>query len=232
MSAAAKSMLALVGLGLLGACTHAPATITLVLLDGSCSRVNLTAYQDAWTRVVETVADGDRLVLGRVTSDLREFRPDFEHALPAKLALLDNALDRARRIREFDAASKSALTRALDQPCSQNTALLDTFEIAGRLLAADARPTRRLLVFSDMLEDADGVRFIAGLSESRVRQLIEARTTAHRMAALPGVHVHVVGAAAPTPQLAKQVERFWLAYFGAAGASLRPEHYGPVFFGW
>jgi len=188
------------------------------------------AYGDAWQAVSTEVRGGDRLALGRISSDLREFRPDLDLERPSTNAFLDNTLDRADRDNAFSDAVAEGLSRALAVPCSARTAILDTLDVAARFLAADRRPNRRLVIMSDMLEDSDHAKFELGLSATASKALLKLRRDQHAIPNLGGVEVHVVGAAAPSADLARQVQEFWTAYLAEAGASLQVEHYGPVLF--
>jgi hypothetical protein len=214
----------------MSACMNSTMT-TVVLLDGSCSRVNLAAYRDAWTKVAAEVNPGDRLVLGRITLDVREFKPEFDVTLPAPWALLDNPLDRDERVTAFQAQVTEAIKKALDAPCSNRTAILDTLDVAAHFLVADARPRRRLIILSDMLEDSEIARFDKGLTARQAAQLLETRRRNGALPRLNDTDVFVVGAAASSDVLRRDVQRFWTSYFEAAGARLKPEHYGPVLFG-
>jgi hypothetical protein len=207
-------------------------TATVVLLDGSCSRVNLAAYHDAWARISARVGPGDRLVLGRITSDVREFRPDLDIVRPAPWILLDNPLDRDDRAKAFNAQVMTAFTKALEVPCSGRTAILDTLDIAARLLTADPRPHHTLVILSDMLEDSDVARFESGLTPRQASKLVETRRNDRNLPNLTATEVQVVGAAAPSGALTREVQRFWMSYLEASGATLKPEHYGPVLFGY
>jgi hypothetical protein len=84
--------------------------------------------------------------------------------------------------------------------------------------------TRRLVVLSDMVQRARGLRFpsVGDWSDPAVRQMLEA---APRIA-LEGIEVYVVGAGgtssdAFTPEQIEGFERFWRAYLKGAGAEVR-----------
>ena len=213
-----------------GGCGDVSGSSTLVLVDGSCSRTNLAAYRDAWQKVAIGVRGGDRLVLGRISSDLLEFRPDLDREMAATNALFDNALDRADREKAFSQIVAEGLSKALAVPCSQRTAILDTLDVAARFLAADRRPHRRLVIMSDMLEDSEHAKFENGLQVSAWKSLLKLRREQHAIPNFAGVEVHVVGAAASSAGLPREVQNFWTAYMAEAGASLPVEHYGPVLF--
>lgn len=208
-----------------------PSTV-VVLLDASCSRVNLAAYADAWHQVTASLLPGDRLVLAHIAADVLEFRPDLDVRRVSVPALLDNPLKRKVRDEGFRAQLEAAYEKAVKASCSARTPLLDTFELVGQLFLADPTPVRRLTILSDMLEDSARIKFVSmALTRSVGARIVEDRRNGHALAKLGGVDVFVAGASADSSDKVREVRQFWEAYFTAAGANLVPEHYGPVLMG-
>lgn len=166
--------------------------------------------------------------LGRITVWFNAVR-DRRHGLPAPAATGLSAMEqriqgavnlavRSLQARYFKAAErlKARLAAAVDALGRHDRPELDRL---------------RLVIFSDMLEDSGVARFDRGLDRRRAERIIADRRTAPACSALTGTEVYVIGAAAPSPALMREVERFWAAYFAAVGAVLKPEQYGPVLFG-
>lgn len=224
---------ALGSLGSMGcvATAQPQSTLTVALIDGSCSRVNLGAYRTGWAAVEKSVQPGDRIVLGRIGADVREFHPELDVVRPQVAALLDNDLVRQERDDAFNEKLADAFSSTLAVPCSNLTAILDTLDVAAQYFSTDARARHRLVLLTDALEDSQEAKFERGLSGSAASRLLSSRRRAHGLPHLAGVEVFVGGASAPTGEIARAVRQFWLAYFAATGARLSAEHYGPVLLG-
>lgn len=213
-------------------CSRGAETLTITLVDGSCSRGEANGYAQSWRRIVDAARPGDRLVLGRIRGDLVAFRPDVDAALPAVPYLLDNDADQRRRMNAFQQELDAAFTASLGEPCSDRTPILDTLVGVGQFFKASNHTSKRLVLLSDALEDAGPVRFSKFTEADEPSALIERLRQHGALPDLAGVDVYVAGASAPTSSLYRTVQRFWLDLFAATGARLSPEHYGPVLIGW
>jgi hypothetical protein len=216
-----------------GACsqTEEPRTIAL-FADRSCSVTDATPYRDAFRQIVAGLEPGDRVTLGRIAAVDTPYATPVDRTIPTFSILSDN---RRRYRTQILPAAVEQLSKDFEQilagPCSQNTPILDTISLAGKVLGDEGR-RRVLVILSDMLEDSDDYDFLhLRLSEEALERVIRTRAAAHALPDLGGVTVYVAGAHAPTARKRREIERFWTAYFAATGATLNSRHYGPSLIG-
>jgi len=126
------------------------------------------------------------------------------------------------------------LEQALLTKASQKSAILDAIGVAAKVLnGEELRQSghRALVVFSDMVEESDLYNFQSdSLSDSRIEAILKAERESGRIPNLNGVRVWKAGAASGDLKEAKsrQLEKFWLQYFQAAGADVAKERYAPI----
>lgn len=198
---------------------EAPGVISVVLLDGSCSRTGVEAYEQAWTYAVSQVAPGDRLVLARIRGETIGLRPDVDMALAYVPLWRDNVLERKRRIAKFRTDAADAVTTLLKQPCSSTTPILDALNGAAPFLAAASQRRKRLMILSDMIEDSGLAKFDA-VAPRNASSLIARRRRDRALPDFAGTEVVVVGASAPNSAMLREIERFWREFFLATHGRL------------
>jgi hypothetical protein len=99
-------------------------------------------------------------------------------------------------------------------------------KVSGEILGSEKRPTKVLVLLSDMIEDSDMGNFERlQLDDSLTRREIERQRKAGLLPDLRGVRVYVVGANAVPMDRAAAIERFWRSYFSTCGATLGPGAY-------
>ena len=123
------------------------------------------------------------------------------------------------------------LEQALQTEASQKSAILGAISVAAKVLNGDELRQsghRALVVFSDMVEESDLYNFQRdALSDSRIAAILKAERESGRIPNLKGVRVWKAGAASGELKetKARQLEKFWLEYFHAAGADVAKERY-------
>jgi hypothetical protein len=215
------------------------AVVVLVDLSGSVRKPEMIhLYERSFDAAVQQLAPGDVLLVAPVTaaSEMTLDLPIREE-LPAPKPPNDNPAV-VKRLREQAARKLKARLpdiekrfRAwLEQPDRKilNTDLFGAFSIAQRLFASyPERPAKVLVVLSDMVQDSPAHNFThERLSSGRTKTLLAALRDAGQLPQLDRAQVHVVGASAGNSARFHSIRDFWLAYFKAAGATLRPEDYG------
>lgn len=124
--------------------------------------------------------------------------------------------------------------QALQTKPSQKSAILDAISVAAKVLnGEELRQSRHraLVVFSDMVEESDLYNFQSdSLTDARIAAILKAEGESGRIPNLKGVRVWKAGAASGDLKETKvrQLEKFWLQYFQAAGADVAKERYAPV----
>ena len=97
--------------------------------------------------------------------------------------------------------------------------------------------SKRLVMFSDMIEQTDRYDFSKRLTPERMTEIIEAERSGGRLPHLKGVKVWVAGATAQPkegvhPDNIFAIQNFWLQYFKATGADLTKDRYAATLLNW
>lgn len=201
--------------------------IVLVDLSASQAPAMLGEARAFLDRLISELWFGDRLVLLEVhQAGVREAARRWVDTLPS---LPDPSFvtsrDRHRLKGDLDAArSVSAIFFDPERARrARHTDLFSTLHVAAEFTRAAGGHQTVLVVLSDMLQSAGNIE-MEGLRRMPPEGWIDAQRAAGLLPRLDGACVMVVGADATTPEGAA-VRDFWLRYFEAAGARLRPESY-------
>lgn len=213
--------------------------VVLVDLSGSVRRPEMVQlYERSFDAVAQQLAPGDALLVAPVTAasemtlDL-PIRKEFPVSNPPN----DNQR-LAKRLRQQAATEARKLLPDLqnrfrswlEKPHQKilHTDLFGSLNLAERLFASyPERPFKVLVIFSDMVQDSPSCNFAhEHLSDQRCQALVKTLRSSRQLPDLGHVQVHVVGAAADNSARFHSIRNFWLAYFKAVGATLRPEDYG------
>ena len=215
------------------------AVVVLVDLSGSVRRPEMIElYERSFDAVAQQLAPGDVLLVAPVTaaSEMTLDLPIREE-LAAPNPPNDNPAV-VKRIREQAADKLKARLpdiekrfRAwLEQPDRKilNTDLFGAFSYAQQLFASyPEQPAKVLVVLSDMVQDSPAHNFARQrLTPRRSKAPLTTLRNAGQLPRLDGAQVHVAGASAGNSARFHSIRNLWLAYFKAAGATLRPEDYG------
>jgi hypothetical protein len=238
-TAARGVVLVLAGLG--GACdlfrSSIPApngherTLFVVLLDQSASvRADRPIYENAVRDLLQIVREGDRFVMAPITeSSGADFRISIDHTLPPPFRAqtwLEEPVRYRRELQQHERQVQEARERLIREAGelitrdanAARTAIFESVRVVAPLMTADDRRDV-LVVLSDMLEDSNAADFEARPPDDRFTEREIARQrAAHVLPALTGVTVCAAGVVSSPPERAASVERFWRAYFAAAGA--------------
>lgn len=132
----------------------------------------------------------------------------------------------------FNQAVGQQATKIINGPReSMGTTLLDALTATSDLLNGMAAKHKYLVVFSDMVEYSKRLKMTArtSMGSAATRKFIADQRRAGDLPSLHGFRVYVAGAAATVEQKnlpdRDAVRKFWMAYFKAAGASLRRADY-------
>jgi len=212
----------------------------MVLFDLSGSTNNDTmrhAYGEWFDLVLKSTGYGDVLVGGWITERSEAelelaINEEFEWKAPEVNTPLMVEAHQRQQQEELETKRSEISERMkslLSSPSrvAKSTDILGSIRLSERVFQAYRKEKTVLVVFSDMLLVSPGINFEREkLTEKRIEQIIQAEKEAQRIPDLSGVSVHVAGAFSKDQERFQQVRKFWLAYFGAAGAELRPEDYG------
>jgi len=203
-------------------------TYILVDLSGSVTVEARKRYYCWFERILDQLEPGDRIALeairkwaaGSATFPINEqlppFNPLFDNRFLHNRKLKNKKREILTEAKKFIFSEKSPRTEIM-------SALIPVAQFFGNFPEISRRT---LVIMSDMVEDSSRYNFNRlSLTPSRIRKIIAAEKKAGRMPNLKGLRVYVTGATAETRKFL-QIKNFWLQYFRACGAELRPENYG------
>jgi hypothetical protein len=206
---------------LLSGCAHRVPEATIVVIDTSLS-ITPRAEKEALDAVQEQIANirrGDILVIIPITGDAANDSGGRVLRLSAPIQREPYDAD-LRRFQEHARKQFVAWAASLDTHQSR-TDILGALEVARQEFAVlPNHEARRLIVFSDFLEDDGTYRFVSAgelTSPASARQLA-ARLREQRGFTLQGVHLCLgrlesIDFAPLSPQRKDAVQAFWTAYF-------------------
>ncbi|MBL8234010.1 MAG: hypothetical protein JNL98_36275 [Bryobacterales bacterium] len=214
-----------------------PPSAVFLLVDVSISTAS-TRVQEQARKDFATILDvwskrggqlrGDVIgadVLNRATVPLRVAVPAFNAVTS------DSDYHEKKVLRPALAQANEQFGQLLATKPATKTEILNALSVAAKVFNGEEwREAHRkaLVIFSDMVEESDLYDFKTDrLDDRRIAAIIEAERVAGRLPALQGVRVWKAGSAAgaiPEEKL-RQIEKFWLQYFQAAGAVFPKERY-------
>jgi len=205
------------------------ARVVVGFIDISASVNDYGPYREAWSKIIERLQPGDRVLLGPISDrTLTNFRPLVDCEIPSYNYWLDvrenyeEALNKTRGLLAEGIAKAEKMHRAA------KTDIMNALWLAGQVFAGDPRKPL-IVLFSDMIEDSDTADFeTIRLDESTTTRLIDQKKRRAELPALRGARVYVVGASSRTAEKALEIERFWIRFVREAGGVLAPENYGPA----
>jgi len=207
--------------------TAAEGRLVVVLVDKTTPAAEWEVYDTAIEQLVgadEGVGPSDRVVVAPINDEtFTAFAPTVDVTFPKSgVALNDEDDAEIARLR-----LRAAFNEIRAMPRAPWTHIVDGAHVAAQVFRNDTgRTSRHLLLLTDGQEESADANFRERPpSEEETTAIIDRLAAASWIPDLQGVHVYVVGAQAPTPQAMAMVERFWRAFFTAAGAELRPGNY-------
>jgi hypothetical protein len=214
-----------------------PENVVVVLFDESSSTRSATVrrrYMNGYNQVLELFTNGaGGVVAGDVIDDNSLMHSSYPILATIKKGSIFSENKLVRRTKIKKQALKPAERLLSVTPRHGGTAILDALTVAERFFGTypDAKH-RYLVVFSDMVEESDHLRFNTEvLSYAGTSRFIANERRDRRLPNLAGIDVYVVGAGSPVnsnmkAETIRKIENFWLKYFAATGAVLPPARYG------
>ena len=245
------STLLLIGATLLGphavAAALASGTSVVVFVDfsGSVRSAERASYRrELEHEIMPFLGPGDRIIVAPIHDrTLTGFRPLAEATFAEKPRFngwLDNRLRYYRQVTASEkelADAREQLTRdirdAFARPyASRYTDIFSSLVMTEKIFTGDSR-RKVLVLMSDMIEDNppykfDGMAWRSGTAEKLLAEL----AVKGQIPDLTGVCVYVSGASAPSAELAREIARFWDAYFRRARANFASNRYAPILLQW
>jgi uncharacterized protein (DUF58 family) len=202
--------------------------VVLVDMSGSTDRARRTLYRAAFEKIYEDLDEGDRVVVGTITShSFIDFKPTLDEAIPVKTIWV-NRIQYERDLTK----TKEKIRKEVDRLLSRKqgtplTEILNSLNIADSIFQDEKRRKKILVVLSDMIQDSKEYKFEKDkISEDYINMVIQDRQKDNLIPKLAGVKVYVAGASASDSNKFRAVQTFWARYFSRSGADFSPYRYG------
>lgn len=203
--------------------------VILVFVDmsGSTSRARRTAYGEAFEKIYANLQQGDRIVVGTITSrSYIDFKAAVDAEIPKqtiwvnRIAYEQNLSKTKKNIRE---GVNRLLSRKRGTP---HTEILNSLNIADTIFHEEKRQ-KILVLLSDMVQDSKEYNFErVRLTDKYISNVIRQRRQQKLIPNLADVKVYVAGASADNSKKFRAIEKFWSRYFAEAGANFSSHRYG------
>ena len=207
-------------------------TLVVVLVDTSVSTKDAGGeYRRAWSRIMANTRGGDRIVIAVVEglvgrNEASVLRHVMDRALPSYSVWRDNPLTYDSTLANVRGSLTKHFEDAFGLPRGNKTELLRSIRDAGRILSDEQKRRKVLIVMSDLLEDSEHRFDQTALTPGFTRRLIDKLKNEGRLPQLSGVEVHMALPGTTRPMKADELERFFISFFAATGATLGPAHFG------
>ena len=201
--------------------------VVLVDMSGSTNRARRTVYAEAFEKIYESLKQGDRLVVGTITSrSYIDFKPVVDAEIP-KQSIWVNRIQYEQNFSKTQKDIRAAVDRLLAQKRgSPYTEILNSLNIADTIFHGEERQ-KVLVILSDMIQDSKEYKFErTRITNKYISDVIRYRKTQKLVPNLTNVKIYVAGASAADSKKFRSIEKFWENYFAATGADFSPHRYG------
>ncbi len=203
--------------------------VTYLLVDRSDEIQNTQNLEQSLLIARKMIGSGERLIVGVITGQASETRVIMDLGRPKESLWVSKLKIRAQE-KKFDDCFLQMKERVIKPGEKHKTsAILETLQVVSKVMATDAASKKRVVVYSDMVQNSSQISFYQSKKFDPAAEL--KRVEADRLLPIfAGTEFHVAGAGShQSDERAKQVEEFWTLYFKKSQASLK--FYGPVLFG-
>ncbi len=201
--------------------------VILVDMSGSANRARSTVYREAFEKIYQSLSQGDRVMVGTITSrSYIDFKPAVDAEIP-KNTIWVNRIQFEQNLTK----TKEKIRREVDRLLSrkrgtQRTEILNSLNIADTIFHNEKRQ-KILVILSDMIQDSKEYNFaLAKVTGKYIDKLIRYRRKQNLIPNLTDVKVYVAGASGADPNKFRSVEKFWARYFAKSGADFSRHRYG------
>ncbi|MGD2270788.1 MAG: hypothetical protein PVI06_10360 [Desulfobacterales bacterium] len=201
--------------------------VVFVDMSGSTNRARRTVYNEAFEKIYQNLNQGDRIVVGTITSrSYIEFKPVVDEEIPKQTIWVNRI-----QFEQSLAKTKKNIRTEVDRLLSRRrgtpyTEILNSLNIADTIFHNEKRQ-KILVILSDMVQDSKQYKFDrARVSNKYINNIIRYRQKQKLVPNLSHVKVYVAGASAKDSRKFRSIEKFWARYFAATGADFSPHRYG------
>ena len=204
------------------------AIIIFVDMSDSANEARRTVCKEAFEKIYQNLRQGDRVVVGTITSrSYTEFKPTVDAEIPKK-SIWDNRLQFEKKLADTKEKIRGETNKLLSR--ERGTALteiLDSLNIADTIFHDEKERKKILVILSDMIEDSKGYNFDKDkITDEYIDNVIRNRQNNNLLPKLTGVKIYVAGASAADSNKFRAVQTFWARYLTKTGADFSPHRYG------
>ncbi len=202
--------------------------IVFIDMSGSTNEARRTVYRNAFNKVYKSFREGDRIVVGTITShSYIDFKPAVDEELPES-SIWVNRLKFEQELSGKKKKVRNAVNRLLKQKRgTPYTEILNSLNIADTIFHNEKKRQKILVIFSDMIQDSKEYKFDkVRITNKYISNVIENRKRQKMIPNLSNVKIYVAGAAASSSKRFRAIELFWTHYFKACKADFSTHRYG------
>jgi hypothetical protein len=203
------------------------AIVVFVDMSGSTNLARRTIYRECFEKIYQDLNQGDRIVVGTITShSFIDFKPAVDVVIPKK-SLWVNRIQFERNLTETKEKIQQEVDRLLSlKNGTPRTEILNSLNIAETIFHNEKRE-KILVILSDMIQDSPEYDFSSTkITNDYINKVITYRQKKNLIPDLNGVKVYVAGASGSDSHKYRSIENFWARYFQIAGADYSHHRYG------
>jgi len=203
------------------------AIVVFVDMSGSTNKARRTVYRNAFDKIYQNLKEGDRLVVGTITShSYIDFKPAVDAEFP-KQTIWDNRLQYEQKL----AKTKKNVQQSVDRLLSRKkgtpyTEILNSLNVVDTIFHKEKRQ-KILVILSDMMQDSKQYKFERyKITNKYIANVIRNQKKQNLIPNLSGVKVYAAGVSAPNSKKFRSIQKFWSRYFTESKADFSPHRYG------
>ncbi len=202
--------------------------IILVDMSDSANEARRTVCKEAFEKVYQNLRQGDRVLVGTITSrSYTEFKPTVDAEIPKK-TIWDNRLQYEKKLANTKEKIRGETNKLLSRERgTMLTEILDSLNIADIIFHDEKERQKILVLLSDMIEDSKEYKFDKDkITDEYIDKVIRDRQKNKLIPNFTGVKVYVAGASAADSNKFRAIQTFWARYLSKSGADFSPHRYG------
>jgi hypothetical protein len=202
--------------------------VVFVDMSGSTNRARRTVYSEAFEKIYQNLNQGDRIVVGTITSrSYIDFKAAVDEEIP-KQSIWVNRIQFEQNLAKTEKNIRKEVDRLLSlKKGTPYTEILNSLNIADTIFHNEKKRQKILVILSDMVQDSKEYKFDrVKLSNTYINDIIRHRQKQKLVPNLTDVKIYVAGASAADSRKFRSIEKFWARYFAATGADYSSHRYG------
>jgi len=203
------------------------AIVVFVDMSGSTNKARRTVYRSAFEKIYQNLRQGDRIVVGTITSrSYIDFKPAIDAEIP-KQSIWVNRLQFEQNLAKTKKNVRNAADRLLSHKRgTPYTEILNSLNIVDTIFHNEKRQ-KILVILSDMVQDSKEYKFgRVKITKKYIDNVIRNQKKQNLVPNLADVKVYVAGASAPNSKKFRSIEKFWARYFAESKADFSTHRYG------